>query len=446
MSIAVCKHWKIRQLDVQNAFLHGTLSEEVYMDQPPGFKHPQFPEYICKLKRSLYGLKQAPRQWFSRLAAVLLQLGFVASKADLSLFVLNDTTSILYVLIYVDDIIITGSNDVAVQDIIQHLHTEFAITDLGSLSFFLGVEALRDATGLYLTQRRYIVDLLTKSKMDGAKPCSTPMSTSVSLTATDTATFEDPTLYRSIVGGLHYLSFTRPDIAFAVHRVSKFMHQPKLSHWLCVKRILRYLKQTISYGLLLSCSNSFTFQAFSDADWAGDIDDRRSVGAYCIFLGSTLISWRSKQQATVARSSTEAEYKALADTAAELQWLQYLAAELGLPLSTSPTLWCDNIGATYLSSNPVFHARTKHIEIDFHFVRDLVSQQKLIVRFLSTCDQLADLLTKPLSTARFNFLCSNLQVCDLPSRLRGRVNDIIQSPEDNIDTEDKHDQGLISLT
>jgi hypothetical protein len=194
----------------------------------------------------------------------------------------------------------------------------------------------------------------------------------------------------------------------------------------------------------LSCSSSFTFQAFSDADWAGDTDDRRSVGAYCVFLGSNLISWRSKQQATVARSSTEAEYKALADTAAELQWLQFLVAELGLHLSQSPTLWCDNIGATYLSSNPVFHARTKHIEIDFHFVRDLVSQKKLNVNFLSSRDQLADLLTKPLSAARFNLLCSNLNVRNLPFRLRGRVEDIIKSTEDNINTEDKHDQGLLS--
>jgi len=149
-----------------------------------------------------------------------------------------------------------------------------------------------------------------------------------------------------------------------------------------------------------------------------------------------MISWRSKQQATVARSSTEAEYKALADTAAELQWLQFLAAELGLHLSQSPTLWCDNIGATYLSSNPVFHARTKHIEIDFHFVRDLVSQKKLNVNFVSSRDQLADLLTKPLSVARFILLCSNLNVRNLPFRLRGRVEGTIQS------TEDKHDQGL----
>jgi histone deacetylase 1/2 len=290
LSIAVCNNWTVRQLDVQNAFLHGNLSEVVYMDQPPGFKHPQFPDHLCKLKRSLYGLKQAPRQWFSCLATVLIQFGFVGSKADLSLFVHTDTSNIIYILIYVDDIIITGSNVVVVTDIIQRLHKEFAITDLGPLSFFLGIEAIHDATGLYLTQRRYIADLLTKSKMDGAKPCSTPMSTTVALTTIDTEAFDDPTLYRSIIGGLHYLSFTRPDIAFAVHHVSKFMHQPKQSHWICVKRILRYLKHSISYCLLLSCSSSFTFQPFSDADWAGDTDDRRSVGAYCVFLGSNLIS------------------------------------------------------------------------------------------------------------------------------------------------------------
>jgi hypothetical protein len=174
LSIAVCNNWTVHQLDVQNAFLHENLIEVVYMDQPPGFKHPQFPDHLCKLKRSLYGLKQAPRQWFSHLAAILIQFGFVGSKADLSLFVHTDTSSIIYILIYVDDIIITGSNDVVVTDIIQRLHKEFAITDLGPLSFFLGIEAIRDATGLYLTQRRYISDLLTKSKMDGAKPCSTP--------------------------------------------------------------------------------------------------------------------------------------------------------------------------------------------------------------------------------------------------------------------------------
>jgi histone deacetylase 1/2 len=170
LSIAVRNNWTIRQLDVQNAFLHGNLTEVVYMDQPPGFKHPQFPDHLCKLKRSLYGLKQAPHQWFSRLAVVLIQFGFVGSKADLSLFVHTDTSSIIYILIYVDDIIITGSNVAVITNIIQQLHKEFAITDLGPLSFFLGIEAICDATGLYLTQRRYIADLLTKSKMDGVNP------------------------------------------------------------------------------------------------------------------------------------------------------------------------------------------------------------------------------------------------------------------------------------
>jgi histone deacetylase 1/2 len=161
---------------------------------------------------------------------VLIQFGFVCSKADLSLFVHTDTSSIIYILIYVDDIIITGSNAAGITDIIQRLHKEFAISDLGLLSFFFCIEAICDVTGLYLTQRRHIVDLLTKSKMDGAKPCSTPTSTTVALTTTDTEQFDDPTLYRSIVGSLYYLSFTRLDIVFTVHCVSKFMHQPKQSH------------------------------------------------------------------------------------------------------------------------------------------------------------------------------------------------------------------------
>lgn len=188
------------------------------------------------------------------------------------------------------------------------------------------------------------------------------------LTHLDSPLFEDPHLYRSVVGALQYATITRPDISFAVNKVSQYMHQPTTSHWAATKRILRYLQGTLTYGLTFHSAPSLTIDAFSDADWAGSLDDRRSTSGYCIFLGNNLVSWSAKKQPTVSRSSTEAEYRSLALTCAELLWLQYLLTELRVCLAAPPTLWCDNIGATFLASNPMFHSRTKHVEISFHFV------------------------------------------------------------------------------
>jgi hypothetical protein len=235
----------------------------------------------------------------------------------------------------------------------------------------------------------------------------------------------NPVKYRQIVGALQYVTLSRPDISYAVNKVCQFMHSPTENHWSTVKRILRYLKGSVKHGLLIKQASATVLHAYtdatmhditaySDADWAGCPDNRRSTGGYAIYLGSNLVSWSARKQKTVSRSSTESEYKALADTVAELTWLQTLLRELHVPVQSIPTLWCDNLSANYLSANPVFHARTKHVEVDFHFVREKVAQGMLAVQFISTEDQIADVFTKPLPSQRFMLLRSKLRVAPHP--------------------------------
>jgi len=412
LSLAVSRGWPIRQIDIQNAFLHGLLHEDVYMKQPPGFVDSQHPDYLCKLDKSLYGLKQAPRAWFSRLSSKLLQLGFTASKADVSLFIFNKAGIQMYILIYVDDIIIVSSSSMATKRLLAQLQADFAVKDLGTLSYFLGIEVRHTSHGLVLTQRKYIQDLLSRTNMLTSKGVSTPMvpSEKLLLDSGDKLSPEDTTRYRSVVGALQYLSLTRPDISFCVNRVCQFLSAPTTVHWAAVKRILRYLHDTADMGLCFTKSGSSLLSAFSDADWGGNPDDRRSTGGYAIFFGGNLISWSSRKQPTVSRSSTEAEYKAVADATAELIWIQVLLRELGISQARPPSLWCDNIGATYLSANPIFHRRTKHVEVDYHFVRERVSTRQLDVRFISSKDQLADIMTKPLPASSFSHFRRNLNL------------------------------------
>jgi hypothetical protein len=223
-------------------------------------------------------------------------------------------------------------------------------------------------------------------------------------------------------------------LTFAINKASQFMSDPTDHHWQLVKRILRYVKGTLNHGLTFVSTPNLALQAFCDSDWAGDPDDRRSTSGFAIYLGSNLISWSSKKQPTVSRSSTEAEYRCLAVTTAELTWISSLLKELKCPLTTAPTLWCDNLGATFLAANPLFHARTKHIELDYHFVREKVTNRQLLVQFICSADQTADIFTKGLAKARFSILRDKLHVTNKPLSLRGRVEDTSDSKLENSST------------
>ncbi|KAK2411429.1 hypothetical protein QL285_046706 [Trifolium repens] len=248
--------------------------------------------------------------------------------------------------------------------------------------------------------------------MEDSTPIGSPMAANCRLSKDGTDVLSDPTLYRSIVGALQYVTLTRPDIAFSVNKACQFMSKPLDTHWKAVKKILRYLNGTISFGLCIQPALQgppFSLRAYSDADWATDQDDRRSISGSCIYFGPNLVSWSSKKQPLVARSSTEAEYRSMANTTAELMWIESLLQELHVEFQP-PTLLCDNISAVALAHNPVLHARTKHMELDLHFVREKVIAKHLHVLHVPATAQLADPLTKPLSPSNYDTIRSKLKV------------------------------------
>ncbi|GJR00645.1 ribonuclease H-like domain-containing protein [Tanacetum coccineum] len=353
LSLAISRHWPVHQLDVKNAFLHGSQG--------------------------------------------------------------SDTA---YLLLYVDDIVLTASSTALLQRIIASLHAEFSMTDLGPLNYFLGVSVTRNTSGMFLSQQKYATEVLERAGMLTCNPCRTPVDTDSKLAAAGDPV-SDPTLYRRLAGALQYLTFTRPDISYAVQQVCLFMHDPREPHFSALKRILRYVRGTLTSGLQLYSSTTSSLVAYSDADWAGCPTTRRSTSGYCVFLGNNLLSWSSKRQFTLSRSSAEAEYRGVANAVAETCWLRNLLRELHTPLSTATIVYCDNVSAVYLSSNPVQHQRTKHIEIDIHFVRDLVTTGHIRVLHVPSRYQYADIFTKGLPTALFDEFRDSLSVRSSPAQTAG---------------------------
>jgi hypothetical protein len=410
ITLAYSRDWPIHQLDVKNAFLHGTLTETVFYSQPIGFVDAAHPGHVCKLNKSLYGLKQAPRAWYSRFATYLVSLGFTEAKSDTSVFIYHRGTEMAYLLLYVDDIVLTASSQPLLQQIINALKKEFAMKDLGALHHFLGVAVQRQKDSMYLSQRQYTLDILARHGMRDCKPCSTPVDTCAKVSADAGPPVEDPTAYRSLAGALQYLTFTRPDITYAVQQICLHMHDPREVYLVASKRILRYLQGTLNHGLVTPRTNPSQLIVYTDADWAGCPDTRRSTSGYAVFLGGSLVSWSSKRQPTVSRSSAEAEYRAVANGVAEASWLRQLLQELHQPLAPACLVYCDNVSAVYLSTNPVQHQRTKHVEINLHFVRERVAIGAVRVLHVPTTSQFADVFTKGLPSSVFMDFRSSLNV------------------------------------
>jgi hypothetical protein len=402
LTLAASYNWPVHQLDVSNAFLHGELKETVYCQQPTGFVDSEHPDHVCLLDKSLYGLRQAPQAWYQRFAAHLRSLGFVISNSDNSLFVLRRGAETAWLLLYVDDIVLTASSTTLLQHIVQELRGVFAMKDLGPLHYFLGIQVCRTAQGFFLHQQQYAEDILDRASMSNCKPASTPIDTKGKVSAAAGVPLTDQTFYRSIAGALQYLTLTRPELAYAVQQACLHMHEPRDVHWTIVKRILQYVRGTTGHGVLLRASASTALTAYTDADWAGCPDTRRSTSGFCVFLGDALVSWSSKRQAVVSRSSAEAEYPGVANASAECCWLRNLLHELHVVVNKASIIFCDNISAVYLSDNPVHHKRTKHVELDIHFVRERIALGQLRVLHVPTRHQFADIMTKGMPTSLFD--------------------------------------------
>jgi hypothetical protein len=395
------------QLDVKNAFLHGHIGEEIYMKPPPGLNAAS--NLVCKLKKSLYGLKQAPRAWNSRFDTFMEKLMFERSKNDKCLYVQKTNGNEIYLVLYVDDIILAGKNPDSLNIIKEKLKQEFNMTDLGKLRLFLGIKIDCSENGMFLSQQVYIRQMLKKFGMEECKPVKTPMVLKPANESEEKDEDIPEKPYRELVGSLMFLMLnTRPDISTAVNYYSRFQSEPKHSHWIGLKRILRYLQGTASHGLFYPRGECPALTCYADSDWAGGAD-RRSTSGFLIEVFGATVCWATKKQTTVALSSTEAEYVALATATTELLWLINLAKDLSIDIQEPVVIYEDNQSCIH-TLRKWEHQRLKHVDVKYNFLRDLYQEKKIDVRYIQSEDQKADILTKPLGMNQFDKLRAEIGV------------------------------------
>ena len=402
LALAAAHDLECEQMDVTTAFLNGDLDEDIYMQIPEGLRNAQNEGMVCKLEKSLYGLKQAPRQWYAKIHHYLVhKLKFLGSDNDPCLYVRKSSENLLIIALYVDDLLIVGNSKSEIATLKGELSKRFEMKDLGPASIMLGIEITRDRPNrkLWITQQEYTTEVLKRFRMEETRTVSTPMDKST-LAELDTIGDQasEGTPYRQAIGSLIYLvCCTRPDLAFTVRRLSQYLEKPLQKHWTAVKRALRYLWCTRDYGIMYDGKLGTKVVGYSDSDYAGCPSQRKSTSGYVFLLAGGAISWKSKKQSIVATSSCEAEYVASCMAAKEAIWLSRLVADLRQQVKPDTvTILVDNNGAKDLALNATVNERTKHIDIQYHFVRQCNQDGKIKLQRCDTTDQLADPLTKPL--------------------------------------------------
>jgi hypothetical protein len=378
IALAAIKDWEIHHMDVKSAFLSGELKEEVFVQQPPGFVVAGKEHQVLCLCKALYGLRQAPRAWNIRLDESLTTLGFTKCPSEHALYTKQVARGTIIVGVYVDDLVITGEKKGDIEAFKKEMTKMFCMSDLGLLSYYLGIEVEQGSRGITLSQSAYAKKLLERSGMSGCKGVQAPMEERLKLSKDSTTAKVDATNFRSIVGGLRYLTHTRPDITFALGYVSRFMEDPREDHLAAVKHLLRYVAGTSGHDLIYPRRGTAALEltGYSDSDMAGDIDGRKSTSGVLFFLGDCPITWQSQKQKIVAQSTCEAEYIAAVTASCQGVWLARLLKELTGARLQAPVLMVDNKSAIALAKNPVLHDRSKHIVTKFYFIRDCIKEGK----------------------------------------------------------------------
>ncbi|KAE8656273.1 hypothetical protein F3Y22_tig00117005pilonHSYRG00292 [Hibiscus syriacus] len=365
VAMAAQNSWPIFKLDVKSAFLHGDLKEEVFIDQPPSYEKLGNEHKVYKLKKALYGLKQAPQD------------------CNIAMF----------------------------ESFKKSMMIEFEMSDLGMMHYFLGIEVLQSSAGIFISQKKYVGEILDKFKMKDCNHMNAPSEFGLKLNKDEGGNKVNSTLYKQIIGSLMYLTTTRLDIMYAVSAISKYMECPTEIHLLAAKRILRYLQGTKEFGLFFKKRKKSNLFGFTDSDYAGDSDDRKSTSGYVFMLGTGAVSWSSKKQSIVTLSTTEVEFVATIACACQAIWLKKILEELQFKEDGPTLIYCDNSSAIKLSKNPVLHDRSKHIDVKYHFLRDLMNDGVINLVYCRSEDQIADILTKPLKFPAFQKLNELLGVC-----------------------------------